>query len=380
MAETTDLLVIGAGVFGLWTARAAARAGMRVILAEADIPGAGASGGLVGALTPHQPDRWRPFKQFQFDGLVTLGARAAELAAETGIDPGHARCGRITPLVDERSRERALAHSRAAREVWSGAAEFEVLDSVPQGAQGLIAPEAAPFGVVRDTLSGRIGPRALVEALAHSVSRMAQIRSGWRLRSLAARDGVARFDRGDISAGHVVLAAGWGCLDFLPASCLPEDGRSGPGVKGQAALLAARADPGAPVIQANGIYIVPHADGRIAVGSTSEKTWRADGPDARLDALVETAASLAPALRGAEVVERWAGIRPRAPGREPLVGPLPGAPRLVLATGGYKIGFSIAHLVGDAVCTMIAGHGRPSGLPDSFTPEAHGLRAEERRI
>jgi hypothetical protein len=80
----------------------------------------------------------------------------------------------------------------------------------------------------------------------------------------------------------------------------------------------------------------------VAVGSTSEKTWDRPGPDAGLEALITRARALCPALAQAPVAERWAGIRPRAPGNAPMVGPLAGFDRLIVAAGGYKTGLGIA--------------------------------------
>ncbi|PZR70212.1 MAG: D-amino-acid oxidase, partial [Stutzerimonas stutzeri] len=61
-----DLIVVGGGVMGLWTALFAARQGLSVHLAERRTIGAGASGGVLGALMPHLPDRWNAKKAFQF--------------------------------------------------------------------------------------------------------------------------------------------------------------------------------------------------------------------------------------------------------------------------------------------------------------------------
>ena len=65
---------------------------------------------------------------------------------------------------------------------------------------------------------------------------------------------------------------------------------------------------------APGLYVVPHADGTTAVGSTREPDWT-DGAatDAGLEVLLASALRLAPALAGARVLARWAGVRPRAP-------------------------------------------------------------------
>jgi len=50
LADTTDVLVIGGGVFGLSVARSCRMAGLRVILAEAGRIGGGASGGAGRAI------------------------------------------------------------------------------------------------------------------------------------------------------------------------------------------------------------------------------------------------------------------------------------------------------------------------------------------
>ena len=63
MGEQQDVLVVGAGVFGLTAALAFARAGQKVLLVDkAPGAGAGASGGLVGALSPVMPEHWNQRK------------------------------------------------------------------------------------------------------------------------------------------------------------------------------------------------------------------------------------------------------------------------------------------------------------------------------
>ena len=366
MAERTDVLVIGAGVFGLWSARALAAEGLRVILTEAAAPGAGASGGVVGALTPHLPTRWDSLKRFQLHGLVSLGDRVAELTAETGIETGHARTGRMTPLRDEADRDRALAAVRAADLRWGEAGRIEVLDRPFDPARGLISPELCPGGLLHDTLSGRIDPRRLVRALAASVEARAELRTGWRLEALDGGRGVARFDRGEIEAGHIVLAAGWRSFGLA--------GVRGGGVKGQAALLAAQLPEATPVIQGRGLFIVRQGERRVAIGSTSEPHWTDESPDAKLDDLVRRAGLLVPALRDAPVLERWRGIRPKGPGNDPVIGPLPDAPRVILASGGYRIGLGIAHLAGEAVARLATGRS-VSEVVASFASEIQRLAA-----
>jgi glycine/D-amino acid oxidase-like deaminating enzyme len=350
--ETADVLVVGAGVFGLSVARACRAAGLSVLVADRDGPGAGASGGPVGALTPHMPRPMTPFKALQRDALLSLEGHVRALEAETGLPTGHARVGRVMPAGSEALRAEAPALAGAARAAWGGAG-LEWRATPPPGT---LAPEGCPHGVFIDDVSARIDPPAYVAALAASVGAQA-LRPGWTLTGLAA--GRAQFDRGGVSAGHVVLAAGWESFALA--------GVGGGGVKGQAALLEATLPPDMPVVQGRGLFVTAHGPGRVGVGSTHERDWSAPGPDAGLDALLARAAALVPALAGARVLRRWAGLRPRAASGQPLVGPVPGRPGLILATGGYRIGLALAHEVARAVVAGIAGTPGPE-LPDSFAP------------
>ncbi|HRO15062.1 MAG TPA: FAD-dependent oxidoreductase, partial [Paracoccus sp. (in: a-proteobacteria)] len=128
---------------------------------------------------------------------------------------------------------------------------------------------------------------------------------------------------------------------------------AGSGVKGQSALLEYAA-PDAPQVFADGLHVVPHADGTVAVGSTAERDFT-DGhsTDDQLEALIGRACAMCPALEGAAVVDRWAGIRPRAVSRAPLLGPWPGRPGHFVANGGFKIGFGMAPAVAGIMADLI---------------------------
>jgi len=368
-----DVLVIGAGIFGLATAFALARRGIAVTVLDRAGPGAGASGGPVGALSAHAPSRWRPMMAFQFQALLDLPARIAEIEALSGRRTGYARVGRLTALASPKDRAKAEAEEEAAPEVWGDRARFEVLDEVPEGARHWLAPGAAPHGVIRDTITARLDPRAVIAALAACPG--IAIRPGIAVRGIGA-DGTVLTDQGAFRAGHVVAAAGWRTWDLV-APLMPALGGGQP-VKGQAARLAAAPGP-VPVITADGLYIIAHDQGGVAVGSTSEKRFAdADATDAALDAVIARARRLCPVLAEAPVTERWAGLRPKPPGREPVAGPVPGHPGLWIAGGGYKIGFGIAHAIGDALAAMIAEETPALPLPDSFLPAHHGAATTAR--
>lgn len=350
----TDVLVIGAGIFGLSVAYAAHRAGMSVRVLNREGPGAGASGGIVGALTPHAPTKWRPMMAYQFAALATLAERIASIERASGIATGYGRVGRIAPLTDAAAAERAQKDANAAREVWGDAAQMKL-----RSAPDWIAPEFCAFGVLFDNLSARVMPHRYVAALVASLPEGTIERA----EVTAVEGRTVCTGAGERTAGHVVLAPGADGWALLPPRL------RGSGVKGQAALLDADLR-GHPVITHSGLYIIPHADGTVAVGSTSEKSWATTGTDEKLDDILGRAVALVPALAGRRRVAPWAGIRPRPPGREPLVGAVPGQRGLWLATGGFRIGLGIAHAVGDALVADIVGERAAIPLPESFRPVA----------
>jgi len=163
----------------------------------------------------------------------------------------------------------------------------------------------------------------------------------------------------------VVWATGVAGLEDLSRAA----GRTaGSGVKGQAALLDHDARD-LPQVFADGVHVVPHADGTTAIGSTSERDY--DDPastDAQLDDVIARARAALPALADAPVRERWAGVRPRARSRAPVLGTHPLRPEEFIANGGFKIGFGMAPKAGEVMADLVLDG--VDAIPDGFRPEA----------
>jgi glycine/D-amino acid oxidase-like deaminating enzyme len=141
----------------------------------------------------------------------------------------------------------------------------------------------------------------------------------------------------------------------------------GGGVKGQSALFAADLRD-LPQLYVDALHIIPHADGTTALGSTSENIWTDPAAcDAGLDALIAHARDLVPVLRDAPVIDRWAGIRPRARSRAPVLGAHPDRPGEFIANGGFKIGFGMAPGVARVMADLVL-DGRDS-IPADFRLE-----------
>ncbi|MDX8350004.1 FAD-dependent oxidoreductase [Cognatiyoonia sp. IB215446] len=332
---TADVTVMGAGVFGLSVAYACARRGAFVRVIDPFGVAVGASGGLVGALAPHVPENWNEKKAFQFESLIMAADFWAGVEELTGADVGYARSGRLQPLADDRAVALARARAKNAATLWEGKAAWDV---VPAGDATWMPP--SPTGlVVHDTLSALIHPRRATMALADAVLPL----------------GGEVVTQG-LEEGAVVWATGWPGVQEI----------GGNGVKGQAALLRYDA-VGQPQLFADALHIIPHGDGTVAVGSTSEREF--DDPsntDAALDDIIARAAAVFPVLEGAPVIARWAGVRPRAKSRAPVLGQHPTRPGQFIANGGFKIGFGMAPKVGEVMADLLLE--RRDTVPQDFKP------------
>lgn len=373
---SVDLLVIGGGVMGLWAALKAGRAGLSVLLAGADRLGSGASHGHLGALMAHMPDRWNAKKQFQFDALLSLEDEVRALEAETGLSTGYRRAGRLIPLPKPHLRAIALRHEAEAVKNWRAPDgrqfKWQVCDAPV--APGWPDASGIEGGFVLDTFAARANPRRFTEALAAALATLPNVQVAERMRvdAIDAGSGRATLLSGDsIAFGHAVIAAGYQSFPMIERLLPPRDKPLGMPVKGQSALMKAEIDPALPLIFLDGLYVIPHEDGSVAIGSTSENSFSDPfSTDAQLDHLIARARALVPALAVAPVLECWAGLRPKAMERDPMVGPLPGAERVIALTGGFKVSFGIAHRLAEAALQPLLQRSSVA-MPDTFRVEHH---------
>lgn len=341
-----DVTVMGAGAFGLSVAWACVRRGASVQVIDPKGVGAGSSGGVVGALAPHVPDNWNIKKAFQFDSLILSESWWRSVSETGGLPTGYGRTGRLQPVLDARGLELAYERIESAADLWQGHAQWQVMAREEFGAW---APHSPTGFLIKDTLSARMHPRLAAKALAAAVR---------------AKGGVIVTE--GAPEGQVVWATGYD--DLMDIS--NHFGRVvGSGVKGQAAVLEYDAGGNAPQLVANAVHVIGHANGTVAVGSTNEREFDlADSVDSQLDAVIARAIEAVPILRGAAVIERWAGVRPRAKTRSPMLGEHPLRTGDFIANGGFKIGFGMAPKVGEVMADLVLDG--VDGIPAGFKPEA----------
>ena len=342
-----DVTVMGAGAFGLAVAWSCVKRGASVRVIDRTGVAAGCSGGVVGMLAPHAPERWNDIKEFQFQSLIGGESYWREVEQIAGCTSGYDRVGRLQPIDTDRALTLAQERAETAAEHWRGLATWQVVDAANAGDW---CPQTATGLVIHETLSARIHPRRACHALAAAIR---------------AKGGEIVIGSDRAPVGTTVWATGVADLKEMSQSLGKQVGN---GVKGQAAILGLDAR-GSPITSAGDVLVVPHADGTVAVGSTSERDYDSpDRTDDQLEDLIQRACTVFPLLAAAPIVERWAGLRPRAKSRAPMLGAHPTKPGQFIANGGFKIGFGMAPKVGEVIADLIL-DGQDT-IPERFKPEA----------
>ena len=342
MGSNPDVMVLGAGVVGLSTARRLAAGGLSVTVLDPSSPGGRGSRAAAGVAVPSirlfENPRMLAFAQA---GEVTLQAELAELGVELRRGRGVMRLA-----LDERIREALAAlHARFPGPLgeWVDATGLARLEPALEGTPALGA-YVTSGGFMVDT-------EAYLQALlAQARARGVQLLLGQSALRVEEHPGSVRVwtEGGLLETGTLVVAAGaWsGTVPGLePLPVVP--------LRGQ--MLTVRA-PGFSLqhVLSGAMYLAPWRAGEIVVGATEEKAgFVAAVTPAGLMQLAHTVVKVAPALREAQVTGSWAGLRSATPDGEPLLGRYPRTQRVWVASGhggqgiltGAETGAAVAELV-----------------------------------
>ncbi len=339
-----DLIVRGAGILGLTVAWEAAKRGLKVCISDPNGIASMASGSIVGALAPHVPENWNSKKQFQFQSLISAEEFWNIVDSESGLNSGYARLGRLQPINDEKALLLARNRLESSKELWRGLAKWRIIES--SGPWSLTS-ETGKW--VFDTLSARINPTDACFSLARAIQK---------------KGGVFEPHLKRYPNIRTVWATGVHDLERISEFT---NVKFRTAVKGQAALFKLnRVDY--PQVYANSIHFVPHSNGTVAVGSTSENEFSSSTTtDERLERLIENSMSIIPELRRLEPIKRWADVRPRSKSRAPIVGKHPIIEGDYIINGGFKIGLGMAPELARLLISLIFDGN--DQVPEAFKPK-----------
>ena len=351
MTQTSQVVVVGAGVIGCAVAYELARRDARVQVIERRDVGQGATQASAGVLAPF-------VETHAGSAVLDLGARSlglydafvARVVEDSGMPVQYRRNGTLEVATDAAflARLRELATIYGARGV-----EVEYLDdkllheAEPQLSTNVIG------GLLVGT-HGFVGATDLTRALrraagAHgatfvtnvSVAKVSKLGDGLRVET--GRDG--------FSCEAVVLAAGpWsGLVEIEHADPMPVRP-----VRGQLLHLEWPGRPPTRIVWTRPCYLVPWADGSVLVGATMEDV----GFDERatvsgVKALIDMSHGLVPSIGNAWLKAVRVGLRPGTPDDLPVIGPSARLPGLFYATGHFRNGVLLAPLTASVVADWL---------------------------
>ncbi|MEE2527177.1 FAD-dependent oxidoreductase [Hyphobacterium sp. HN65] len=348
--------VIGGGIAGLACAFALVNRGAKVTVFERDRAGKAAlwaSGGmLAGVFESAEADAIDPFVMLARRGLELWRDWAAELGAEA---IGYQSCGTLSPALGKKEGVWLEGLVRSARQQG-----FRIESPGPMP-PWLKADESVLFPDDAALDNRKLGSR-LVD---HLRSRGVEIREGVRIDEISSDVAGEVFIKAEGELHRFYRAVRATGYDPAEQSSNESASRAVFPVKGQMVSLRA---PGLRIehcVRARDVYISQKTDGRVVIGATSEP--RRDDLTVRksaINGLRKRAAKLIPALRQADEIERWAGIRPATPDGLPIIG-YGGMPGLCLATGLYRNGVLFSPAVAELVAASVFHEGKP---PEAFSP------------
>ncbi|WP_106178887.1 NAD(P)/FAD-dependent oxidoreductase [Prauserella shujinwangii] len=357
------IIVIGSGIAGAATAYELARRGADVVVADAGLPGAAtaAGAGIVSPWTSRAPD----------GAALTFAARAAayyrtlvqRLAEDGHGDSSFEVVGGMVVAAGEP--ELADLHRRltARAAAWPEAGSVTRLD--PARARALFPPLAPGLGAVHVTGSARVDGRRLRETLLRAaVGRGARTVQGRAEPHVTAGTVTGVRVAGDVEpADRVVVAAGaWSAEPLAPLGVTVP-------VAPQRGQISHFGLPGTdtapwPVVlpAASSHYLLAFPGGRVVAGATRET---GSGFDHRVTVagqreVLAEALEVAPGLADATLLETRVGFRPASPDGEPLLGPLPGHPEVVLLSGFGPAGLTLGPYAGVLAARVALGEPVPA--------------------
>jgi glycine/D-amino acid oxidase-like deaminating enzyme len=264
---------------------------------------------------------------------------------------------------------------------------FEWLDSAglhecePGLAPGL---EHAAWFPMDAQIEPRVATAALVAAarargtvvLLHEAVTSIEVRDG-------GRSAVVTTSVRAIETPHLVVAAGvWTAGLLKGIADLPVAAR-----KGQIAVVTAPIRVRHKMMEAGYAGTVASGDAGLQVAAVVESTRSGSillgssrqitHPDDRavdvavLNRIIARAIEFFPGLAAARLFRSYAGLRPMSPDHVPIVGPLPGHPAVMVATGHEGGGVMGAAATGELIARRIAGE--PMPVPDDvYLPDRLG--------
>jgi glycine oxidase len=353
MKTSTDVVIIGGGIMGCAIAYYLRKSNIDVIVLDQGEIGAQASSAAAGLLAPlGSLSGPGPFADLLLASWAMFPTLVPELEDASGLHLEYEQTGSLRVMRNPYN----VSNLRKRMNEWQplGIQMHWLRGAEARQREPLLASDIS--AAIYAPEEGQIKAPKLVKAFAQ-----AAIHSGATLyshqeilgvqRDKAKVTGVYTAQGETITCNSLVVATGaWAAhcgtwLDY-PLPVNPE--------RGQILTLRQPSAPLQHILFGEAIYLAPKKDGTIVVGATREEV----GFDKHITAggvawLLSTAIRLVPTLDSCAIDQIWAGLRPKTPDNQPILGNLPNWDNVTVAVGHTSVGIMLSAITGKSIAELV---------------------------
>ena len=363
------IIIIGAGIIGMLSARLLAKAGVDVTIIEQGYAGQESSWAGGGIISPLYPWRY----QDAVTHLAKWGQKhypelLNDIHQSSGIDPEFIQSGLLYLDIEdelEQAKQWEKMHGYDFTTL-SGHALEELEPSLNFSAMG-VEQQAWFTSSIAQVRNPRLVRSLREDLLILGVSIEQQTQALSFISQNGQLQGVVT-DKGKFYADQVVLAGGaWSARLLEKYMQAPQIAP----VKGQMIVFKAQPDVVSRIVLSKGRYVIPRKDGRVVIGSTLEfNDFDKTTTHGVLEELKQEAYRIIPLLKNYPVEKQWAGLRPGSIDGIPYIGEHPELKNLFINAGHFRNGV----VIGYASCQLLVD--QLLGNTPIIDPTPYGLSDE----
>jgi glycine oxidase len=353
MQSTTEVVIVGGGVIGCAIAYFLRKSGVDVTVFDRGGIGAEASSAAAGLLAPlGSLSGPGPFADLLLAGFAFFPSLVPELEDASGINMEYEPTGALRIVRNTKN----ISNLRKRMKAWQplGLQMHWLTGDEARQREPLLASDIC--AAIFSPEESQVNASRVVKAFSLAAANQgATLYSHREITGIQRRDatvtGVYTSQGERIACNHLVIAAGAWAARFsewlhvdLPVS--PQ--------RGQILTLLQPILPLRFIIFGEAAYLAPKSGNTVFVGATKEdadfeKKLTAGG----IAWLLNTATRLVPSLESSPLDQMWAGLRPKTPDNQPILGPAPGWENITLATGHGSVGIMLSPITGQTIAELI---------------------------